>query len=96
MAANCYRTIKIHFKRGEPDIGKKQNDIVADTCFQPWLCRLYGEKSGGRTGRTCKKGETVGAIRQSFSLLRYKTLRLNNCASHSRYFSDELGALFFE
>lgn len=35
MAANCYRTIKIHFKRGEPDIGKKQNDIVADTCFQP-------------------------------------------------------------
>ncbi len=25
MAANCYRTIKIHFKRGEPDIGKKQN-----------------------------------------------------------------------
>jgi hypothetical protein len=55
MAAKCYRTIKIHFKRGEPDIGKKQNDIVADTCFQPWLCRLYGEKSGGRTGRTCKK-----------------------------------------
>jgi hypothetical protein len=47
--------IKIHFKRGEPDIGKKQNDIVADTCFQHWLCRLYGEKSGGRTGRTCKK-----------------------------------------
>ena len=34
---------------------QKQNDIVADTCFQPWLCRLYGEKSGGRTGRTCKK-----------------------------------------
>ena len=30
MAANCYRTIKIHFKRGEPDSGKKQNDIVAD------------------------------------------------------------------
>ena len=63
MAANCYRTIKIHFKRGESDIGKKQNDIVADTCFRPWLCRMYGEKIGSRAGRTCKKRETVGAIR---------------------------------
>ena len=54
MAANCYRTIKIHFKRGEPDIGKKQNDIVADTCFQHWLCRLYGENPAAEQGELVK------------------------------------------
>lgn len=70
MTANCYRIIKIYFKREEPDIGKKQNDIVADTCFRPWLCRMYGEKTGSRAGRTCKKRETVGAIRQSFSSVK--------------------------
>ena len=41
MAANCYRTIKIHFKRGEPDIGKKQNDIVS--MYKKNMEHVFGE-----------------------------------------------------
>jgi hypothetical protein len=60
MAANCYRTIKIHFKRGEPDIGKKQNDIVADTCFQPWLKNPAAEQ--GELVKNERLSEQFGSL----------------------------------
>ena len=82
MAANCYRTIKIHFKRGEPDIGKKQNDIVADTCLLVAAFVCVNCSGCADRKQETEQGELVKSERLSEQfgslslLLRYKTLRL--------------------
>ena len=40
------------------------------------------------------KGQNL--LKKTNNLTKTVILILNNCASHSRYFSDELGALFFK
>ena len=76
MAANCYRTIKIHFKRGEPDIGKKQNDIVADTCFRLGCAGCTEKKPAAEQGELVKSERLSEQFGSLSLLLRYKTLRL--------------------
>ena len=66
------------------------------------LILVFGLGCAGCTEKkpAAEQGELVKSERLSEQfgslsiLLRYKTLRLNNCASHSRYF-DELNAQIF-
>lgn len=76
MAANCYRTIKIHFKRGEPDIGKNKMILLLILVFGLGCAGCTEKKPAAEQGELVKSERLSEQFGSLSILLRYKTLRL--------------------
>ena len=68
--------------------GMQIKDIRGTNCHVAHICKeIYKNQGAGNSPFSNIFGKLQG---------KHMDKVLKNCASHSRYFSDELGALFFE